>query len=662
MPNRLWPAVVLLAAVAVFPASAGMTETAGGNSANTPNTYGFIDALKYGAFASEAKPLATMTNGSPVATLAEPADFKDGQLVAVPGAGPATSLRAPAGVKMINRMGAELKSAGNTSYSCQITAIDADEGESPASPIVTVPDGNDSLGGHSWNVVSWEPEPGADHYRIYCCRDRDCTPTFAGLAYHAPYFADYGESLMAPTGIIAPSAASRDTLFTRIVSGGGTRKVMLAVRSSADGSFPFEHDNATAIQAALNAANNGLRGRVFLPAGQYSLARPITETLSAGLAGACATSDAAAVSDGTILNWQGGDASVALRAIEMQNSRTDCLRIDVGSTGQGTRTKAMIGMQVDGTSEHPSGGAFDSRFEQLAVVGGRIGILNGGDFCPQVAITQPSCDSSNAIFQNILIDGGMRPGAQGITVESSNAGDLTSYDHIFSKHDTYGFESLDRSNQTELRFMNCAMQPGSTCIDLQDGSGIDIFADEDEPQIDGDYSIRVRGYTFIGNTIEIHNAIFTNDVSIDVPAMVLSHNNVSWNPKSIYRLNNPGAFLISLNDNLWGQEGQWTTSGGAASNNIIEEAGRNNSTSALVHYLGGNWTVDRIINNCAGRVALAAGIARVSNDCIAGSRPIVLTEETSATPNALGYSQGRGFLLIRSSLSSDSSNVSWSQQ
>ncbi len=666
MPGESWLAAVLVSVLSMFVAPAGFCSSPVDASppvrSESRNAYGFIDALAYGAFASGAKPLAAMRRGSPIAVLAEPGDFGDGQFVAIPGAGPVASIKAPTNPKLISKMGAALKSTGNTSYRCKVTAVDGNEGESPASPIVAVADGNDELGGQSWNVLSWDPVQNADHYRAYCCRGPSCAPTFAGLAYNAPYFADYGEHLIAPSGIAPPSAATQDTLFTRIVSGGGTAKVTLAAPSSADGSFPFEHDNATPIQAALNAAKSTLRGRVFLPAGQYNIARTITETLSAGLAGTCATSDPAPTSEGTSLVWQGTDASVLLRAIDMQNSRTECLRLDARTTARGTPTKAMIGMQVDGTSQHPSGGAFESRFENLAAVGGRIGILNGGEFCPQVGTAQPSCDSSNAIFQNIVVDGAMRRGAQGITVESSNAGDLTTYDHIFSKRNAYGFESFNRANLTDLRFMNCAMIPGATCIDLQDGSGIDIFADQDEPQIDGDYSIRVRGYSFIGNAIEIHNAVFTNDVSIDVPAMVLSHNNVSWNPKSVYRINTPGAYLISLNDNLWGRNGKWTTTGGAASNNIIEEAGRNNSTSEIIHKLGGNWIVDRISNNCSGRVALIGGIAKITNDCITGSRPIIVTEETSETPNALGYSQGQGFVTIRSSLSSDHSTVSWSQQ
>lgn len=112
-----------------------------------------------------------------------------------------------------------------------------------------------------------------------------------------------------------------------------------------------------------------------------------------------------------------------------------------------------------------------------------------------------------------------------------------------------------------------------------------------------------------------------------------------------------------------GSQPGWTLSGittGARSVILPDNSGTLAETN-LAQSWTGLQSFSVLQNECAGEATLVGGTVTISAACLTGARPITLSEETSGTPNALGYTQTVGSLTVKSASSSDTSVISWVQ-
>jgi hypothetical protein len=128
----------------------------------------FLNGLKlniiesYKASGSLKSTTGTMTQGSPILTLASPIDFENGQGIAVNKAGALCTLAAPASPTVTNA-----GTAGTTAYQYQIVAIDKNGGMSAAGTVGVTATGNAVLSDVDYNALSWAAVTGAAAYGIY---------------------------------------------------------------------------------------------------------------------------------------------------------------------------------------------------------------------------------------------------------------------------------------------------------------------------------------------------------------------------------------------------------------------------------------------------------------------------------------------------------------
>lgn len=120
--------------------------------------------------------------------------------------------------------------------------------------------------GFNANNISWTAVPGAWKYYIYGRTGE--TLTLIGQTLF-PYYVDYGSPMndnqafpvWIPTS--APSKGANDHLTTRIVSGGGTTTLTLALRAGASLSgVAIESDDGPALKAAASTTNGG---SIYIP-------------------------------------------------------------------------------------------------------------------------------------------------------------------------------------------------------------------------------------------------------------------------------------------------------------------------------------------------------------------------------------------------------------
>ncbi|MCY0880041.1 MAG: hypothetical protein OWU84_14025 [Firmicutes bacterium] len=245
--------------------------------------------LDGGASGSGAYTTGQITAASRVLTLADPIDFKDGQGIFIPHAGPLSSLSPPK-APTVSQNGPR----GNDRYSYVVVALDGLGGGSAASAPATLTTGPAALGGLGpdgsgensvlyearWVNLEIEPVPGAlggyAVYRVEAPASSQLALGFLGIvaAIDAP-FLDYGQDVsVPPPGIPAapPSQPFAQGLVTRIVSGGGTRVLTLAdaaVTAVADGDV--FHDDTHALQRAYQSGAT----RFYHPAGTYRVSQPL---------------------------------------------------------------------------------------------------------------------------------------------------------------------------------------------------------------------------------------------------------------------------------------------------------------------------------------------------------------------------------------------------
>lgn len=229
----------------------------------------------YGASGSDQRTTGSISAGSTTLTITSAIDFKNGQGIAIARAGAACTLTAPTGGS-ISQVGA----TGTTVYEYQVCALDLNNGMSPASPIFSISTGASSLSTSNYNTLSWSAVSGAVAYVIY---GRTTTQKYIRAVVSGTSWKDTGTtSFGAPfniTGTSAPSVQTPRTLFTKIVSGGGTTTLTLAnaAVTSTSGNQNVLHDDTQAILDAL-AVTEPLSATLLFSSGTFNYRAQINST------------------------------------------------------------------------------------------------------------------------------------------------------------------------------------------------------------------------------------------------------------------------------------------------------------------------------------------------------------------------------------------------
>ena len=170
---------------------------------------------------------------------------------------------------------------GSTTYKYRVVAIDANMGYSPATPAVTITNGNATLTRDNYNWIGYTLSPGF-MFGIYSDQGLAGSYTCVGTSFTNGY-SDYGMLFPCPAFLPAtpPGAAGNQTLNTTIVSGGGTTTLTLAATASNNATTQnVYYDESSFIDSCLTDANNDNVAYAsgygcYLPAGGYAVNGPI---------------------------------------------------------------------------------------------------------------------------------------------------------------------------------------------------------------------------------------------------------------------------------------------------------------------------------------------------------------------------------------------------
>ena len=240
--------------------------------------------------ASETREIGTINSGSAALTLTYDNAFKNGCGIFVAGAGPASTLAAPAqgSAPGPNVIGA----AGTTTVHYKVAAIDANFGTSAAGAAIAVTTAPATRTPINYVAVYWQAVANAVGYLVYT--DQNGGGTYVPLGYSFDCFGfsagslcgtiDKGAETNTWTGFSGfwpttpPAAATNQALITTIASGAGTTNLVLAAAASnsVSSAFTFPDNSMFIKQAIANASNDGSpstenRGTVYIPEGMWFL-------------------------------------------------------------------------------------------------------------------------------------------------------------------------------------------------------------------------------------------------------------------------------------------------------------------------------------------------------------------------------------------------------
>ncbi len=248
----------------------GTTPALSGMSVN-----GRVVVTAYGA--SGAGPdvtTGTISAGSSSLSVGSASGWSVGMGIRVAHAGAATSLTTPS-APTVTKVG----TAGTTTYTYEVVAIDAAHGYTAASAAGSTTTGNATLSTTNFNRIAWTAVSGAALYAVYQTSPGnyrvgitsgthivDLGSADAGSTYGLDRTL-YGD-LFFDIPATAPSSAGADELDTTISSISGTTFTLAASATTAATSQPVSHDDTAAITNAFNAAN-ATGATLYFPVGTY---------------------------------------------------------------------------------------------------------------------------------------------------------------------------------------------------------------------------------------------------------------------------------------------------------------------------------------------------------------------------------------------------------
>lgn len=501
---------------------------------------GVLDVTTFGAIADATVARITHMSGA-VLTLSidAPPTAINGipTHVAIPGGGPTCTtdgIKPPTGLTATpSVMYSGISSSADTVYRYQVTAVGPNGCETTAAAPVQILDGDATLGDGTLVTLRWKNIGSVAYDRVYGCRGASCAPHYIGFAT-SDSFADFGGSYNSAynairahgagpysrdSGIAPPHSATHDTLFTTIVSGGGTRTLTLKSAPSTSATLPLvlEYDNTTPINNCLAAQAN--QGVCWVPPGSYPIAGLIKETRSARLLGiAPSSTNSNWMGGGSQLIWQGGyDAGLIFFALDTTRGGIRGLGLDArhfysGAIPQPTAAMTAINVDGDEAGQHGQdgyGNAFYSTFEDVQTSGAWTGLQIGGAFCSPSPIV-PSCDTSLANFKNLTFS--KSPiGSYGIVLEADTGANMSEFNHVVCTQWVGAGECIQQylsgAIPDEFAFVGNTLEANSTTFDLHSGA-IRIVNSEDEGTAPS-YSLVWRGAQRVdGTTVRLDDDAF----------------------------------------------------------------------------------------------------------------------------------------------------------
>jgi hypothetical protein len=231
--------------------------------ASKVKTDAWVDVVAdYNASGSTQTTTGSVNVGSNKLTLTSSSDFKNGQGVSVSGAGAMCSLAIPS-APTVTVQG----TAGTTTYSYQVVAMDGKGGHTAASSVTTITTGNATLSSTNYNTVLWSSVSGAVAYVVYGTIGGTWFPiaNTTVTAYNDNGSATY--SIWGLNSNTPPTSAGSQTLVTTITNGADTTTLTLADNAlTTVSNANVSHDDTSAIQNALNSGYS-----VRIPAGVYNI-------------------------------------------------------------------------------------------------------------------------------------------------------------------------------------------------------------------------------------------------------------------------------------------------------------------------------------------------------------------------------------------------------
>ena len=327
-----------------------------------------LNVKEFGATSSTASVACDATGGSTNVSCSASGDFVNGQNIVLYGAQTPLAVT-PTGLSVTATSHILDSSyscpAGNTHWSYSVAAVDANGGISAASAPIMIGNGQAVLNMTCYNQITFNDSANAIGYLIYNCSGVACTPNNLvatlpvmhapdGGGAQSPAWNDQGFEFGGTTQYPATplTSAAAGAMYAKIVSGGGTRNLVLSARASVSviGAY-LAHDNApifNAVFAAACAQNVGVGGNmaggsVIIPAGIYNIAQTIhpsagCKSLRVEGQGRSGTPDA------TNLLWIGPPGGVALSV----NQTRDSVFANFGITSSAGQTIG-VGLDFDNT-------------------------------------------------------------------------------------------------------------------------------------------------------------------------------------------------------------------------------------------------------------------------------------------------------------------------
>lgn len=219
-----------------------------GQIAQVGNSY-FVNSKRhvkdFGASGSSYKTIGTIATNSNILKLTEVGDWKDGQNIAIQGAGKPCELVAPT-----NATATYYGSVtGNRTIRLRVAALEKGGAVSPASQEVTVDKLPDRFTPQNYVKLSWDAVPNANGYGVYLddkLIDVVTTP-YSRICVNYKRFGN----LNVPDTILPGGQAG--ILLTKIGSGAGTKQLTLVNTAITASTGQVIHDDTEAFQKAVDS-------------------------------------------------------------------------------------------------------------------------------------------------------------------------------------------------------------------------------------------------------------------------------------------------------------------------------------------------------------------------------------------------------------------------
>ncbi len=584
------------------PLSLPFNGAGGGANSNLTgaNVNGEPNIQAYGLNTDTLTSSSCTANGSVNLTSCGANTLVNGQHVAVLNAGPANALGAPSGELTVNSLTGSNGHTGSTVDGYCVTTVDANMGESACSTITYTSSAAATLGANQFNNFTWNQVANAAYYKVYFCTGAACsTMKLIGWVYGNAQaatgcpgsgsclgYTDYG--FPASAGPNPPMSATRDSVFTTIVSGGGTTTMAIGTATTVgSGSVTVVPDDTAVFNSAVAAlvvntpnATTPAGGKLKWPRGHYSIPRPIVVPSQVYIDGDFGSTEFDANSaaapnlgygttlvysgqtDGlpTVVIWDG--VAQALHGLTIDDRCYGGLNTSLSDTACGAGsalTLGMTGWYADSDATTP-GGTDQTTIDHVTVAGAHHAAQIGGTLGGVAYNGPPAADVSGTDINTpwtITYNATDKNNAEGLIFETPNAGFASKmFDPGCVGELATCVDLMNVGQFAEIVAPNCALSSvvsaQRVCIKNSSGSGGFITGTiDDSTHNSGSYSYwqpatALGAATLLGMTLAGNE--FENGVQLDGGSNVISLGNSAGGQTPTWQVNNASISVYSWGD------------------------------------------------------------------------------------------------------------------